>query len=111
MVDVADGLVDYFASSSGAAHVELRTPDHEGAVRGLTAARRALFAIPHPEEPDDPLPSFASDVTVSEQGATFWFDAADAEEYDGLLERVVDALREAIEREGVDGSLTWPDSS
>jgi len=109
MVDVSDGFIEYLAENSGAAHVELRTPEREGALVALTAARDALFKVRHPEEPTDPLASFATDVEPTERGATFWFDAADAEVYDGLLEHVVAVMREAIDAHGVSGTLTWPD--
>lgn len=91
-------------------HVEIRdSPDPDGASAGLMAARKALFTIPHPEEPSDPLPSFASEIEVGQRGPTFWFDIADAEAYDGLLDQVVSALAGALEAAGVEGRLTWPD--
>jgi hypothetical protein len=111
VVRVQDGFADYVAASTGAVIVELRdTGDPDAAKRALIAARRALFAIPHPEEPDDPLPSFASEVEVHDTGASFRFDIADAESYDGLVDEVIAALVSAIETEGVDGTLGFPDS-
>jgi hypothetical protein len=110
MVEIAAGLVEYMASSTGAIHVELRgAGDPESAVRALTAARGAIYRIPHPEEPSEPLPSFASDVTATDDGATFWFDAADAEAYDGLLDQVAASIAAAIDEAGVGGRLTWPE--
>lgn len=68
-----------------------------------------MGAIPHPEEPDDPLPSYVSAVEVTDDGARLTIDFADAEAYDGLLERVLDAVLEGLLRAGVDGGLlTYP---
>jgi len=109
---VAEGLVAYIAEHSGAAQVVLSgVEDSEAAQHALAAARAALFTIPHPEEPGDPLPSFASDVSVGPGGPTFWFDIADAEAYDGLIDRVVQVMTAAIELAGVDGVLTWPEDA
>jgi hypothetical protein len=98
------------AESSGAVHVELRgVPDADAGQRAMEAARSALFAIPHPEEPDDPLPSFATNVSLGDRGPTFWFDIADAEAYDGLIDTVVKKLAAAVEGEVAEATLTWPD--
>ena len=110
MVEIATGFVEYMAGSSGAIHVEFRdAADTDEAVRALSAARQAVCAVPHPEEPSEPLPSFASEVVANERGATFWFDAADAEAYDGLLEHVARSMAAAIDAERIGGRLTWPD--
>ena len=106
---VAPGLADYVASHTG--HVELLLrgdPDDARAELAMAAARDALFAVPHPEEPDDPLPSVGSDITTTGDGVMFWFDIADAEAYDGLIDEVVQAMVGALAREGAEGLLTWP---
>ena len=107
---VAPGLADHVASHTG--HVELLLrgdPDRARGERAMAAARDALFAIPHPEEPDDPLPSIGSDITTTADGVIFWFDIADAEAYDGLIDEVVRAMVSALVRNGAEGLLTWPD--
>ena len=98
------------AASSGAVHVELRGVEEDVARRALRAAREALFTIPHPEEEEDPLPSFASDVSAGERGPTFWFDIADAESYDGLIDWVIEVMCDAIEAEAPGAVLAWPDA-
>jgi len=111
-IRVDPGLVDYIAESSGAAHVQLQdAEDPEVAVAAMRLARSAVFSIPHPEEPDDPLPSFASAVTMAEGGPTFWFDIADAEVHDGTLRQVVKAMVTALDAAGATGWLSTPASS
>jgi hypothetical protein len=106
-IEVDDGLLDYMAGSTGALHLVLRdTDDPDLALEAMRQAKAALFTIPHPEEPDDPLPSFASAVTAGAAGVTFWFDIADAEAYEGLLEQVLATVVRALEKSGVSGRLT-----
>lgn len=104
---VASGLAGYIATSSGAVHLVLRG----STVNGLDAMRRAraaIFEVPHPEEPSDPLPSFASSVELVDGAPSFWFEAADAEAYDGLIDQVISLVVAALESSGADGLLTWP---
>lgn len=106
-VIVDEGLAAHIAANSGAAHIALvGCPDPDLARRAMVAAAKAVFTVPHPEEPDEPLPSFASGVEVDDEGtATFWFDAADAEAYEGLCEAVVAAMRAAVDATGATGRL------
>lgn len=102
-------LLDHIAAHSGSCTFLLQDVPPEDAVRGLRAAARAVATIPHPEEPEDPLPSYVSSVEVTAGGAGFTIDIADAEAYDGLLERVLDAVLEGLGGAGVDsGVLTYP---
>lgn len=110
MIEIAPGLVDYIAGSSGAAHVELRgVADEAMALKAMTAARSALFGIPHPEEESEPLPSYASEVVVGDRGPSFRFDIADAEAYEGLIETVVETMASAMDNEGASGLLASPE--
>jgi hypothetical protein len=92
-IEVEDGLLEYMAGNTGAVHLELHdTDDPDRAIEGMRQAANALFSVPHPEEPDESLPSFVSGVTIGARGPTFWF--ADAGVYDGLLEKVLETVVE-----------------
>jgi hypothetical protein len=110
-ITVDEGLVARMKANSGACHVQLQgAADAEVARLAMTKARQAVLRIPHPEEPSDPLPSFASNVVDSGSGPQFWFDVADAEAYDGLVETIVDTMVLAVREAGlVSGQLTWPE--
>ncbi|HEX7168709.1 MAG TPA: hypothetical protein VF230_17145 [Acidimicrobiales bacterium] len=77
-------------------------------VEALRAARDALFELPHPEEPGEPLPSYASDVVVGDRGPTFWFDAADLGPDEARA--ITLALVRVIEARGISGTLSWPEA-
>lgn len=106
-LQVAPGLADYIASSSGAVQLRLEGSTVNG-FEGMRLARSAIFEVPHPEEPSDPLPSFASTVKIVDGAPGFWFDAADVEAYDGLIDQVIAVTVAALESSGADGLLTWP---
>jgi hypothetical protein len=108
-VVVDPGLLDYMASNSGACTFVLKETSPEAAVRGMQSACRAVGAIPHPEEPGDPLPSYMSVPETTGDGARCTIDVADAEAYEGLLERVLQAVLDGLATEGViSGVLTYP---
>jgi hypothetical protein len=110
-VTVDPGLVAALAASSGNAQVELRdSSDPDVARRAMQAARAAVYTVPHPEEPDDPLPSYVSEVEDGPRGPRFSIDMADAEGYEGLIERVVATMSAAIDSAGGDGTLTSPEA-
>lgn len=93
------------ATSSGAVQLEVRdSPRPELVEQGFQAARRALLAIPHPEEPDEPLPSAVS-VRLGPRSPRLVFDIADAEAEPGLIETVVQRIVDALNGAGVDGTL------
>ena len=100
MVEVDAGLLAAWAANSGACHVVLRGADETLAVRAMNAAARAVQDVPHPEEPDDPFVSFVSEVAVVDDGVGFWFDAADAEAYDDVLEALLSRIVAAVEAAG-----------
>jgi hypothetical protein len=81
---------------TGAARVRLEGVSAGLATTALEAAGRAVTAIRHPEEPDGPLPSYVSQVESVDGGFELWFDIADAEVYDGLLDSVEAAVVAAI---------------
>jgi hypothetical protein len=93
-------------------HFEVRgAADAREAHRGLSRGRADVLAIPHPDEPDGPFASFASDVEAGARGPGFWVDMADAEAYDGILEEALERVLRALDDCGLrDGCLTWPDS-
>jgi hypothetical protein len=112
-IEVDDGLLDHMRQSSGAIEFELRRAADAGtAQRGLSRGRADVLAIPHPDEPDGPFASFASDVEPGARGPGFSVDMADAEAYDGILEEALERVLLALDDSGLrDGCLTWPDSS
>jgi hypothetical protein len=108
-VTVDDGLVAAIAANTGAVHLELRDArEATTAVSSMEPARRAVQALAHPEEPEARLASFVSPVEDGPRGPTFWFDVADAEAYDGLIQRLVDDVVAAIEAAGGSGVLGGP---
>ncbi len=109
MIEVAPGLLEAWSAGSGGCHVVLRGVDDAAlARRAMAAAAKALYRVPHPEEPEDPFISFVSRVSEAEGGGvTFWFDAADAEVYDGVLDELLGAVVDALQSAGVtDGRLS-----
>jgi hypothetical protein len=111
-IRVDRNLSAYMRASSGAIHFEVRDPsDPDIASRGLCRARTDVLAIPHPDEPDGPFASFASDVESAMHGPGFWVDMADAEAYTGILEEALERVLIALDASGLqEGCLTWPDS-
>jgi len=108
---VDPGLLDYMASNSGSCTFVLKDMSPEAAVSALRSVCRTVGAIPHPEEPDDPLPSHMSAPEPTADGARCTIDMADAEAYEGLLERVLQAVLDGLAAEGVaEGLLTYPAS-
>jgi hypothetical protein len=108
-VIIDPGLLDYMAANAGACTFVLKDVPEEDALEGMRSARRVVGSIPHPEEPEDPLPSFMSTVEWTGDGARFWIDIADADGYGGLLERVLQAVLDGLAVAGVDGGLlTYP---
>jgi hypothetical protein len=74
--------------SSGAIHFELRGADGGARARqGMAHARREIFRLRHPDQPEEPFASFVSDLEVGLNGPGFWVDMADAEAYDGVARR------------------------
>lgn len=111
-IEIDGGMLDYMRGSSGAIEVEVRGADIQLAVRGLEEASREIARIPHPEQPDHPYASFTSPVEVGPRGPSVWFDMADAEVYDGLLEGVLHMVLAALDAVGLlTGVVTWPEGS
>ncbi len=105
-------MLDYMRGSSGAIEIEVRGADIQLAVRGLEEASREIARIPHPEQPNHPYGSFASPVEVGPRGPGVWFDMADAEVYDGLLEGVLHMVVAALDAVGLKSSVvSWPEGS
>jgi hypothetical protein len=106
---VDDDVVASMAASTGACWIVIECADAASARGAVDAARAAVWTIPHPEEPEDPLPSFVSDAEDRPGGSSFWFDMADAEAYDGLVEEVLTAIVVAAAASGLrDARITSP---
>lgn len=67
-----------------------------------------IQSIPHPDEPASSLPSFVSDVEVVDDGAEIWFDIADAEAHEGLLDVVEEAVVSTLGRSLASGRVLVP---
>jgi hypothetical protein len=75
--------------------------------RGLEAAAGLVMAIPHPEEPEEPLPNFASGVVERAEGAEIWFDVKDETEDPEVMQQIVEAVVSGLNSAGiVDATLT-----
>lgn len=108
-IDVDGMIVAYMKEFSGGCHLVIECPDIPAAQAAAAAACRALCGIPHPEQPEDPLPSHAW-VLDHPEGASIDFDMHDAEGYDGLVEHVLVVMLEAMVVSGLsDALLTYRD--
>lgn len=88
-------LLDHMIGSPGACWIEIRGVRRDEALRAAEHLRGELFRLPHPEEPDEPAPSFVSAPEPTAGGASFWFDMADCEELmPDVLEVAERVLRE-----------------
>lgn len=111
-LEIDEGLLDEMRELSGGIEVEVRGADAELVHQGLRRAQQYLWRIPHPDQPDEPCPSFVSEPEDSALGTGFWFDMADAETEEGLLERALLAVVTALDESGVtDAVVTWPTSA
>src|SRR5687768_5988805 len=97
---VVEDMLEYMAANTGACVLELRDVSGADASEAMRRAGAAVSGIEHPEEESEPLPSYVSDVEEVDGVATISFDIADAEAYDGLLERVLATVVEAVEAAG-----------
>ncbi len=85
--------------------------DEERAATAMRAAARAVASIPHPDEPDDPLPNFVSAITRSAEGPSFSIDVKDMLDDNAPLARqVVTAVVVALDVAGTDGELGFIDT-
>lgn len=99
--DEAD-LVAYVAERPSQAVLVIRdTPDDETAMAALRAAADAVRAIPHPDEPTEPLPNWV-DALPSDDGPTLHLDLQD---HADQAPRVVAAALAALDASGVSGRL------
>ena len=96
---------------SGGLRVEVRdAADVDVAVGGLRAARGAIFAIAHPEQPDEPFASVISGVHSGARGPWLELDMADAEAYDDILEETLARIVACLDEAGLEGGcVTWPE--
>ncbi|HET7486388.1 MAG TPA: hypothetical protein VFJ85_00565 [Acidimicrobiales bacterium] len=101
-----DDIVERMESESGACRFVLRGATDPAVARAaMQRAAEAVFTVPHPEEPDEPLPNFASAVTDTEDGPSFWIDCKDELEDPDIAQAVVDAMLGALTAAGADGVL------
>jgi hypothetical protein len=109
MITVAPGFIDVDEGEGGALHVALiDCGDHDEARRGLESAARAVYGVPHPEEPHDSLPNYVSELEEIPAGWVVWFDFQDiADDNPELMQQVLDAMLGGLAEAGVtNGTLT-----
>lgn len=96
------GLVAYLAERPSQAVLGLRgAGDDAAAMAALRRAAEAVRAIPHPDEPGEPLPNWAG-VLLGDDGPALHLDLQD---HGDQAPRVVTAIVAALEELGVDGRL------
>jgi hypothetical protein len=106
MVQVEDGIFQRMEGQNGACRFVLRgSSDPEVARAAMSRGAQAVFDVPHPEEPDDPLPNFASSVTQTPDGPSFWIDCKDELDDPDVAADVVAAIVHALDKAGADGVL------
>jgi hypothetical protein len=112
MVQAEDDIVLKMEDQSGACRFLLRdTSDGDAAHAAMERAAEAVFNVPHPEEPDEPLPNYASAVTETADGPSFWIDCKDELDDPDTAAAVVTAIVGALDDAGVDGLLCVIDPS
>ena len=72
----------------------------------MASAAEAVFDVPHPEEPEDPLPNYVSPVEQTAEGHSFWIDAKDELDDPGVAQQVLESITDALTAAGVDGELS-----
>jgi hypothetical protein len=95
-------LIAYVAQNASTVKLALRdSPDLDRAVAALAAAGTAVRAIPHPEEPTEPLPNWV-DVSVEHDVPLLRLDLKDER---GSARLVVRTILGALDASGVTGRL------
>src|SRR5437899_1984395 len=96
-VSVVPGTLARMLANTGGCSIELvDVDDRVRASVAADAARRAVGGIRHPDENDEPLAAFVSDVALTARGASFSFDIHDAEAHNDLVESVLIAIVDAV---------------
>ncbi len=104
---IVPGAFDPDLISGGALDFVVTGAESGPARRGLETAVENVFQIPHPDEPEDPLPNYASDIVDRPDGAEVWFDIADYAEEPEILQHVVEAVVRGLTTAGItDATLT-----
>jgi hypothetical protein len=102
-------LESYIAEHPSATSLGLYdTDDPARGLAALLAATRAVGGIPHPDEPDDPLPNWCTAV-MRDGVPVFHLDMKDCGDYAGRVARI---LLGSVAAAGVGGRLEpyrWPD--
>ncbi|MFG1918389.1 hypothetical protein [Micromonospora sp. NPDC048898] len=99
--DEAD-LIAYVAEHcSGVALALHDATDQAAGVAALRRVVRAVSRIPHPDDPEDPLPSWCT-VLIEDAVPVFRLDLKDESQY---AEQVVRIILDGLEAAGIDGRL------
>lgn len=110
-VQVDEGLIDHLIGG-GACHFEITsTASKEVMLTGLHDARQRIYEIPHPVEPEDPLPNFVAEPEIRPDGvAVLWVDVKDIlETWPALALELVSVVVSALEAAGVgDATVSYP---
>jgi hypothetical protein len=109
VVRVDVDAIGYMGAHSGAGELWLVEVDDPRTARSaLEEACSQVLSVPHPDEPTEPMVSFVSAIESVDDRLSLWFDAADAEAYEGALEAILERIVVALEDAGVSGRLTHP---
>lgn len=107
-MQAADGLIDELAQQSGAMKFAVRR-DQKNSDGSLTTAMaqasERVGEVRHPDEPDEPLASYVSEVQVNNDFVWFSADISDMEEEPMVLNEIVDAILAALSAHGIDTTL------
>lgn len=106
MVRAEDDIIERMENQSGGCRFVLPgTEDSALARAAMQSASAAVFKVPHPDEPDDPLPKYASGVTEMADGPSFLIDCKDMLDDPDTAQAVVDAMLGALNEAGANGVL------
>lgn len=98
-VRVDPNMIEDLRSQSGAMYFVLNDADPAKTPDALAAMAAAIWAVRHPDEPSEPLASYVSTPTETDDGGWFFADISDMEEEDEILVELVAAV--AVAAEGV----------
>lgn len=110
----APNLIEALAQQSGHMKFAIRRGADLSDAHLTQALERASIRIrdvKHPDEPDDPLASFISEVQMNHDFIWFYADIADIEEEPELIAEVVATVLTQLKDDGVQATLETFESS
>ena len=112
-VDVDERMLAYMRANSGHVSFVVRGGPVDRVRSALELARRRVARIRHPEEPAEQFASFISGIEALDDGGwSFSVDLADAEAYEGILERALDGVVSALKEASLESvTLSFPEGA